>query len=403
MSIELFEFLIINALYANVDDFAWRESEIPLSQRPEIDRWIISQLNTLTLEVDTLLADYEPSKAFRLIETFVDDHLSNWYVRLCRRRFWKGDYQADKIAAYQTLYTCLERVAVMMSPVAPFFAEWLFKNLNNKTQRIAVESVHMADFPEINSSAVDKDLEERMQMAQTICSMVLALRKKQQIKVRQPLQKMLVPVINTQQIEQLQKVSSLILAEVNVKQIELVNDTSEMVKKTVRPDFKILGRKMGKHINALKMALENLSQPQIAQFEKEGNFDFTFDGDKFTITFDEVQITAEDIEGWLVNTQNGLTVALDVTITPELENEGVARELVKHLQSIRKDKNLQITDRIMVQIQAHPEINSAVEGYNQYIKTEILADSLVLVSNLFSGNATIQIDDFEIPVNLTAS
>lgn len=391
------------ALYANVDDFAWRESEIPLSQRPEIDRWIISQLNTLTLEVDTLLADYEPSKAFRLIETFVDDHLSNWYVRLCRRRFWKGDYQADKIAAYQTLYTCLERVAVMMSPVAPFFAEWLFKNLNNKTQRIAVESVHMADFPEINSSAVDKDLEERMQMAQTICSMVLALRKKQQIKVRQPLQKMLVPVINTQQIEQLQKVSSLILAEVNVKQIELVNDTSEMVKKTVRPDFKILGRKMGKHINALKMALENLSQPQIAQFEKEGNFDFTFDGDKFTITFDEVQITAEDIEGWLVNTQNCLTVALDVTITPELENEGVARELVKHLQSIRKDKNLQITDRIMVQIQAHPEINSAVEGYNQYIKTEILADSLVLVSNLFSGNATIQIDDFEIPVNLTAS
>lgn len=389
------------ALYANVDGFTHSEAAIPVSERPEIDRWVISLLNSLIKEVDKNYADYEPTKATRLVQEFVGDHLSNWYVRLCRRRFWKGDYEKDKISAYQTLYRCVEVVTQLMSPVAPFMSDFIFKNLNEVTQNQNAESVHLTDFPVADDSLIDKALEERMQMAQDISSMVLSLRKKVNIRVRQPLQKILVPILEASQQTQLEKVKELILSEVNVKEIEYVSDTSGIVTKKIKPDFKKLGPKYGRQMKQISGAIMNFSQADIVQLEREGSFelDVAFDGQKVTISPDEVQITSEDIAGWLVNTMNDLTVALDVTISEELKNEGLARELVNRLQKLRKDSGFEVTDRISLEIMHNATFDPAIEAFKAYICNETLTEKLVL-SEKIDEPIAIEIDDISLQLNI---
>ncbi len=386
-------------LYANVDGFAHSEARIPVAERPEIDRWIISLLNSLTKEVDRLFGEYEPTKAGRAIQEFVTDHLSNWYVRLCRRRFWKGEYNADKIAAYQTLYQCMETIAQLMSPIAPFFSDFLFKNLNEVTQQHQASSVHLSDFPKVEEAVIDKDLEERMQMAQDISSMVLALRKKVEIKVRQPLQKILIPINDPTQQAQVEKIANLVLSETNIKTIEYVNDTSGIVTKKIKPDFRKLGRKLGKQMKVVNQALAKFTQQDIRSLEEQGHYDLVLEntGESIRLTSDEVIITSEDIEGWLVNSMNGLTVALDITITAALKNEGLARELVKGLQNLRKEKGFNITDRIYVKVEKNDFIEQAIHNFQTYICTETLAEELTLTDCL-SEYTTIEVN--EVPVNL---
>jgi len=389
-------------LYANVDGFTYSESRIPVAERPEIDRWIISLLNSLTKEVDALLSSYEPTKAGRMIQEFVTDHLSNWYVRLCRRRFWKGEYNTDKIAAYQTLYQCLETIAQLMAPVAPFFGDFLFKNLNEVTQQHKVASVHLSDFPKVEDTVIDKALEERMQMAQDISSMVLALRKKVTIKVRQPLQKILIPVNDAAQQAQIEKIANLVLSETNIKAVEYVNDTSGIVTKKIKPDFRKLGRKLGKQMKEVNQALAQFSQADIRKLEEQGYCELAIKngGEAIRLTSDEVIITSEDIEGWLVNSMNGLTVALDITITEALKNEGLARELVKGLQTLRKEKGFNITDRIYVKAEKNDLLVNAIRDFEEYICVETLTEKLTVVDRL-DDYLTIEIN--EIPVNLEIS
>ncbi len=382
------------SLYANIDQFAYAEEEVPLAERPEIDRWVISLLNTLVQEVEAEYADYEPTNATRKIMSFVDEHLSNWYVRLCRRRFWKGDYSRDKISAYQTLYTCLETVSKLMAPVAPFFADWLFRNLNEATGKEEHPSVHLAFFPEVNSAAIDKSLEERMDYAQRISSLVLSLRKKENIRVRQPLQKILLPVLDKHFKEQVEGVKELILAEVNVKEIEYVDDASGVIKKKAKPNFKRLGRRLGKHMKTANQVISSLSNEEISNIEKSGGYTLEVDGENYELTLEDLEITTEDIPGWLVASDGKLTVALDVTVTPELEAEGMARELVNRIQNIRKDKDFNVTDRIRVTLERKDVIVPAVEQYGDYIKTEVLAESLELSEGAPNGE-TIELPDGE--------
>ena len=373
------------ALYANTDSFTYAEADIPLNERPEIDRWILSELNTLIKEVDALYADYEPTRATRAISDFVQENLSNWYVRLSRRRFWKGEYETDKIAAYQTLYTCLITIAKLMAPVAPFYADRLYKDLVSVTGKENKESVHLTDFPVANESYIDKSLESKMQKAQTISSLVLSLRKKESIKVRQPLQKIMIPIANATERAEIEAVANLIKHEVNVKEIELLEDASGILVKQIKPNFKTLGPKFGKDMKAIATAVQGFGQAEIAQFEKAQTYSLQLPDKTVTLSLDDVEISTQDIEGWLVATAGSLLVALDIHITPELRQEGIARELVNRIQNIRKDNDYDITNRIQIRLQAHPALQAAVTANEAYIKNETLTDSITFVESLPEG------------------
>lgn len=387
------------AQYANIDNFKHTEPAIPIDQRPEIDRWILSLLNSLIQEVDALYADYEPTRAARLIQDFVDEHLSNWYVRLCRRRFWKGEYNDDKIAAYQTLYECLEVVCQLMCPIAPFVPDYLFQCLNSVTQRKTNASIHLTDFPSVDNSLINKDLEERMELAQDLSSLVLALRKKTDIKVRQPLQKILVPILNPRQQAQIERVKDLILSETNVKELEYVSDTSGIVTKSIKPDFKVLGKKIGKHMKAVGDALANFEQADIARMERDGYYDFDFDGTNVRVEVADTTITSQDIAGWLVNSDKGLTVALDINLTADLLHEGLARELVNRIQNLRKQSDFDVTDRISVQIEPQPDIAAAIQHFNDYICAETLATQITLAQHIDQPN-TIEINGATLQIGI---
>lgn len=373
------------ALYANVDGFAFKEPSVPLQDRPEIDRWILSALHTLVQKVNTEMDDYEPTQAGRLIETFVDEQLSNWYVRLCRRRFWKGEYESDKISAYQTLYECLETVLRLMAPVSPFFSDALFRNLNAVSGRFAVSSVHHADFPVADVAKIDVALEERMQLAQDVSSLVLSLRKKQNIKVRQPLQKILVPVLNPAMQQQLQRVEDLVKSEVNVKELEYLTPDNTFIKKKVKPNFQALGKKLGPLMKAVAAALAAFTQEQISELEQQGVYNLLIDNELLPIHLPDVELVSEDIPGWLVAGNGRVTVALDVTITPDLVHEGNARELVNRIQKVRKDCGLELTDRILVQVAGAENLATSISAFKSYICAEILADSLELLPHLDEG------------------
>lgn len=372
-------------LYANVDQFKYTEADIPLEKRPEIDRWIISLLNTLVQEVDAEYGHYEATNAARKIMTFVDDHLSNWYVRLCRRRFWKGDYSEDKIAAYQTLYECLVTIMKLMAPLAPFFSDWMFRNLNSVTGKENLESIHLADFPKADESVIDKALEERMDYAQRIASLVLSLRKKDKMRVRQPLKRILLPVLNDNFREQVDGVKDLILAEVNVKELEYIVDTSGVISKKVKPNFKTLGKRLGKDMKEAMDVISALGQEEIGLIEKTGTFTLPVNGATYDLTLEDFEILTEDIPGWQVASDGPLTVALDVTITPELEAEGMARDLVNRIQNIRKEKDFEVTDRIKVKVEKHIALDSALELFGDYINNETLANELTLVGQVPGG------------------
>ncbi len=382
---KLFDIYSFFALYANIDRFDYGEAALPVADRPEIDRWIISLLNTLIKEVDEEYGDYEPTNATRKIMTFVDEHLSNWYVRLNRRRFWKGDYSEDKIAAYQTLYECLKAVAKLSAPVAPFFSDWLFQNLNEVAQREKHESVHLVTFPVADEAVIDKALEERMAYAQRISSLVLSLRKKEKIRVRQPLQKVLLPVLDEHFQEQVEGVKDLILSEVNVKELEYVTDTSGIIKKKAKPNFKTLGRRLGKNMKEAARIIAGLDQAEIARIEQNNRFELSINGDTYELTLDDFEITAEDIPGWQVANDAELTVALDLQLNDELLAEGMARDLVNRIQNIRKDKNFDVTDKIRITLQKDPGIVPAVEQFGTYIQAETLAEELRLQEGLPAG------------------
>lgn len=370
------------ALYANLDEFKYDETEIPLTQRPEIDRWIISKLNSLIKEVETSYESYEPTKAGRAIQDFVNDQLSNWYVRLCRRRFWKGDYTADKIAAYQTLYTCLEAIAQLSSPIAPFYSDLLYTDLSKISGRGNTVSVHLSDFPKANENAIDLDLEQRMEIAQQISSMVLSLRKKEQIKVRQPLQKIMVPILDTTFKRQLQDVADLILSEVNVKEIQYLEDTTGVLVKNIKPNFKTLGPKYGKIMKQIAASISQFTQADIHNFEKNNGKKLLVEGEEVHLDFTDVEISTQDIPGWLVANEGVYTVALDITISQELKEEGIAREFINRIQNLRKDTGLEVNDRISLKILQHNKINEAILKNKNYICSETLATELNLVENL---------------------
>lgn len=372
-------------LYANVDGFSYSEAPIPVKERPEIDQWILSSLQTLVKKVTAAFDDYEPTVAGRLVEDFVDEHLSNWYVRLCRRRFWKGEYEGDKIAAYQTLYECLETVVRLMAPISPFFSDELFRNLNAVTGRFTEESVHHVLFPKADESLIDTLLEERMQLAQDASSLVLSLRKKVNIKVRQPLQKILIPVLSSGMEAQLRKVADLILAEVNVKELEYLTETEGFIKKKIKPNFQALGKKLGARMKAVSTALGEFSQHDITLFEKEGRYSLPIDGDAVELILSEVEIISEDIPGWTVASKGALTVALDINVTPELEQEGNAREFVNRIQKVRKESGFELTDRIAVTIGGSNGLESSLRQYQSYICAEILADKLEFVPQISDG------------------
>ena len=373
------------SLYANIDGFTYAEAEIPLNERPEIDRWILSELHSLIKLVDEAYADYEPTRASRAISEFVQENLSNWYVRLCRRRFWKGEYAQDKIAAYQTLYTCLVTVAKLSAPVAPFFMDKLYRDLTQTTGAETFESVHLAEFPIMVENFVDKSLESRMMKAQTVSSLVLSLRKKEMIKVRQPLQKVMIPVLDANQRAEIEAVSDLIMAEVNVKEIELLDDASGILVKQIKPNFKALGPRFGKDMGLIAKEIQGFSQEQIAALEQNGTLSIDLSGKSISLTLEDVEISSQDIEGWLVANSNGITVALDITISEELKKEGIARELVNRIQNIRKDSGFEVTDKIVVKMKKNSQVEEAVLANETYIKSETLTETLIFVENLENG------------------
>ena len=383
--------MLFRSLYSNVDGFAFKEAYIPLAERPEIDRWILSSLNTVVKKTNAYMDDYEPTQAGRVIEDFADEHLSNWYVRLCRRRFWKGEYEQDKICAYQTLYECLETITRLIAPISPFFSDVVFQNLNAVTGRFHVESVHHADFPVAKESVIDEKLEERMQLAQDACSLILSLRKKTNLKVRQPLQKVLIPVLSASMKEQLQLVEDLIKAEVNIKEIEYLNPDNTFISKKIKPNFVALGKKLGAKMKAVSTALAQFTQEDIALLEKEGQYNLSVDGEPVILQITDVDISSEDIPGWTVANKGSLTVALDVTITPELEAEGNAREFVNRIQKIRKDSGFDLTDRIDVIASAVDGLKDSLAQFKAYICAEILADKLEFSPDIQAGTVPIAI------------
>ncbi|MBE8727335.1 isoleucine--tRNA ligase [Flavobacterium hungaricum] len=382
------------SLYANIDGFKYEEAEIPLNERPEIDQWIISELHSLIKFVDECYDDYEPTKATRAISDFVQENLSNWYVRLCRRRFWKGEYAKDKIAAYQTLYTCLLTISKLSAPVAPFFMDKLYRDLTASTGTEDFASVHLAEFPKFVENFVNKTLESKMQKAQTISSLVLSLRKKEMIKVRQPLQKVMIPVLDENQRAEILAISDLVKAEVNVKEIVLLDDDSDILVKQIKPNFKALGPRFGKDMGLISKEIQGFSAEQINQLDKQGTLDIVINGNNVTLSLEDVEITSQDIEGWLVANSNGITVALDITISPELKNEGIARELVNRIQNIRKDSGFEVTDKIKVQLKRNDLLEEAVLKNQDYIKSETLTDDLTFADVLENGTE-IEFDDIK--------
>ncbi|WP_111878216.1 isoleucine--tRNA ligase [Aequorivita sp. CIP111184] len=387
------------SLYANLDNFQYLEKDLPLEKRPEIDRWILSELHTLIQKVDDYYADYEPTKATRAISEFVQENLSNWFVRLSRRRFWKGSYKEDKISAYQTLYTCLETVAKLGAPVAPFFMDRLYIDLTQGTAKDKKASVHLTDFPKADVSFIDKKLEHKMQKAQTISSLVLSLRQREKIKVRQPLQKIMIPVLEDSEKEEILAVSDLIKSEVNVKEIELIDEGSGMLVKQIKPDFKALGPRFGKDMKAVAAVISDFDQKQIAALEKDGEITVFINEKNTTLALDDVIISSQDIEGWLVANADGVTVALDVTITPDLKNEGISRELVNRIQNLRKDNGFEVTDRIEVILQDNEKLKEAVDQNLQYIKEETLTEVLQFQPQIVNGT-DIAFDEIETRISI---
>ncbi|GHV23758.1 hypothetical protein FACS1894174_09870 [Bacteroidia bacterium] len=385
-------------LYANVDGFEYKEAEIPYCERPEIDRWILSLLNSLIKDVDEYYETYEPTRAGRAINDFVNDNLSNWYVRLNRKRFWGGVMDNDKLSAYQTLYTCLETVAKLMAPIAPFYSDRLYTDLVKVTGRGSSISIHLDDFPKANESLIDKSLEERMQIAQDISSMVLALRRKVSLKVRQPLSSIMIPVTDAHQKEAIEAVQNLILNEVNIKEIKYLDDSNGILVKKIKPDFKKLGPRYGKIMKDLAAAIGELPQQAISQLEKEGKYIVSVAGQEAEIVLDDVEIISEDIPGWLVANEGKLTVALDVTVTENLRKEGIARELVNRIQNIRKSNGYEITDKIRVVIQSDNRINESVKEFKEYIANQVLANNVIL-DDLTEG-AELDLDDMKLLVKI---
>ena len=370
------------ALYANVDGFTFAEKEIPVEQRPEIDRWIISLLNSLVKEVTWCFENYEPTRAGRAISEFVSENLSNWFVRLSRKRYWGGEFTNDKISAYQTLYTCLETVAKLMAPIAPFYADLLFTDLNKVTQKEADQSVHLANFPSYNEKLVDKDLEEKMDIAQKASSMILALRRKEKLKVRQPLAKIIVPVLNKRFHEQFDAVKNIILTEVNVKEVEFLTDTAGIIKKKIKPNFKTLGPKFGKLMKQIAEAINQFGQNEIHELEIKGSLEILAGNEKVNVTLEDVEIHTEDIPGWTVASEGPMTIALDINVTEELREEGFAREFINKIQNIRKESNFDVTDRITLTIAKGEEFNNAIINFKDYICAQTLANQLELVDSL---------------------
>lgn len=373
------------ALYANLDGFAYQEDEVAIEERPEIDQWILSELNTLVKQVDTYYEEYEPTKAARAITDFVTENLSNWYVRLCRRRFWKGEYGTDKVAAYQTLYTCLVTVAKLSAPIAPFFMDKLYKDLTSVTHLEDFESIHLSEFPKADERLIDERLESKMHKAQTVSSLVLSLRKKEMIKVRQPLQKVMIPVLDERQREEIEAVADLIKAEVNVKEVELLDDASGVLVKQIKPNFKALGPRFGKEMGLVSKQILAFGQEEIVEIEKKGEISVDIMEKSYILTLNDVEITSQDIEGWLVASANGITVALDITINDMLRKEGIARELVNRIQNIRKDSGFEVTDKIKVTMQDQEQIREAVLANEDYIKSETLTLEIAFVSELAAG------------------
>ncbi len=383
------------ALYANVDSFKYEEAEV--QNKPEIDRWILSELNILIKEVKAFYEDYEPTKVARAINTFVNDNLSNWYVRLCRRRFWKGDYTEDKISAYQTLYTCLDTVAKLSAPIAPFFMDRLYQDLNAVTGKNKAESVHLSDFPVADESKIDTDLVEKTHLAQSITSMVFSLRKKENIKVRQPLQKVMIPVLDKKTESQILAVADLIKQEVNVKELQLINaeEASTLIVKQIKPNFKVLGAKLGKDMKTVGAEISAMSSEQIATLEKEGKMSIA----GHEITIDDVEILTKDIPGWTVTSEGRITVALDLTVTDELRAEGVAREFVNRVQNLRKDKDFDLMDRISIQLEENNPFESEINANNSYISAEVLANNIEFVDSLSQADE-IEINDVYFKINI---
>ena len=388
------------ALYANVDHFRYAEAEVAIEERPEIDRWILSLLNSLIKEVTEAYEKYEPTRAGRAIQDFVIENLSNWYVRLSRKRYWGGEYSQDKISAYQTLYTCLETIAILSAPIAPFYADQLFLDLVAVTGRENVESVHLSDFPVYDESKIDKNLEERMQMAQDVSSMVLALRRKVNIKVRQPLHTVMIPVVDAHQQESIEAVKNLILNEVNVKELKFVDNTAGILVKKIKPDFKKLGPRYGKIMKALAATIQSMSQEDINAFEKAGTFTLMVDGQEAVLERTDVEIISEDIPGWLVANEGRLTVALDITVTEDLRKEGLARELVNRIQNLRKSSGFDITDKIHVSILSCEEMDEAIYDYKDYIANQVLAESIEIMDNAISDATELDFEDFKLSVKI---
>ena len=386
------------AMYANVDGFSYAEPDVPMNERPEIDRWILSELNTLIQKVDACYADYEPTKAGRLIEDFVIDNVSNWFVRLNRKRFWGSEMSTDKLSAYQALYTCLETVARLMAPIAPFYADRLYTDLTSATGRGSKgESVHLALFPIADESLIDKELEYRMEMAQKVTSMVLSLRKKEHVIVRQPLQRISIPITDIKQKERIEAVHKLILDEVNVKELQFV-EGSEMLVKKVKCNFRVMGKKFGKQMKSVAALVNEMSQQQIAELERTGTCTFTLEGADIAIDLADVDIVSEDIPGWTVANEGNLTVALDLEITEELKREGMAREIIKRIQAYRKDSGFEITDRIEIVMQDVEQVHATIEQYKEYICGQVLANSLILAANV--EGEKIEFEDFSVIVHI---
>ena len=381
------------ALYANIDGFKYEEDNVPYDKKPEIDRWVLSKLNSLVKDVDAAFEDYEPTKAGRLIQEFTTDHLSNWYVRLCRRRFWKGDYSEDKISAYQTLYNCLITIAKLSAPIAPFFMDQLFKDLNAVSGKETVDSIHLSDFGKLKEQYIDEDLEQRMEIAQKLSSMVLALRKKESLKVRQPLQKMMVPILDPTFKRQLQEVEALILSEVNVKELEYLEETAGVLVKKVKADFKKLGPKFGKDMKLVAGAINQITQEQIGELESNGKIELALPEKTIALDISDVEISSEDIPGWLVANEGKYTVALDVTMSEELKEEGIAREVVNRIQNFRKEAGFDVIDKINISLETIPQISSAVENNKNYICSETLANDLTFVKEISGTKYLLEIDN----------
>jgi len=382
------------SLYANVDGYDATKAEIPIQERPEIDKWVISLLNSLVKEVQEHYENYEPTRAGRAIQNFVTENLSNWYVRLNRKRYWGGDFDTDKLAAYQTLHTCLETISMLMAPIAPFYADKLFNDLNTVSEKYTVSSVHHSNFPDFDENLIDKDLEERMDIAQTLSSMILGLRRKESLKVRQPLGKIMVPILDEKYKNQLNAIKELILTEVNVKELELLEDTTGVLVKKIKPNFKTLGPRFGKQMKQIAGAVNQFNQEDIAHIEKNGTYELTIDGQVLKLDLGDVEITSEDIPGWLVATQDKHTVALDINLTDELKEEGIARELINRIQNLRKESGFEVTDKIRIKITDTDSVKQSVQNFKDYISSQTLAEQIDLVETLDSSKAiTIDIDE----------